>query len=170
MFLDLFEADRATIGAMAAGGGMPIHSHSGVATVTVFTEGHMRYDDPAIGSGSIAYGGSASFSALAEARNFLRHREGKLGLLKLDHAAAAESGSSYSSAPASRPGSRRKAHVLLLARVAEALRVFAVQTCATRTLKKRGPLTALLLAYNLFGDSFFEASCRLGGKPTGRFL
>ena len=36
--------------------------------------------------------------------------------------------------------------------------------------KKRGPLTALLLTYNLFGDSFFEASCRLGGKPTGRCL
>jgi hypothetical protein len=35
---------------------------------------------------------------------------------------------------------------------------------------KRGPLTALLLAHNLFGDSFFEASCRLGGKPTGHFL
>jgi hypothetical protein len=36
--------------------------------------------------------------------------------------------------------------------------------------KKRGPLTALLLAYNLFGDSLFEASCRLRGKPTGHFL
>src|SRR5437899_9245675 len=24
--------------------------------------------------------------------------------------------------------------------------------------------------YNWFGDSFFEASCRLGDKPTGRFL
>jgi hypothetical protein len=36
--------------------------------------------------------------------------------------------------------------------------------------KKCGPLAALLLAYNLFGDSFFEASCRLGGKPTGHFL
>ena len=36
--------------------------------------------------------------------------------------------------------------------------------------KKRGPLTALLLAYNLFGDSFFEASCRLGGKTAGRCL
>lgn len=36
--------------------------------------------------------------------------------------------------------------------------------------KKRGPLTALLLAHNLFGDSFFEASCRLGGKPARRFL
>ena len=33
-----------------------------------------------------------------------------------------------------------------------------------------GPLTALLLTYNWFGDSFFEASCRLGCKPTGRFL
>ena len=36
--------------------------------------------------------------------------------------------------------------------------------------KRRGPLTAPLLAYNLFGDSFFEASCRLGGKSTGRCL
>ncbi len=36
--------------------------------------------------------------------------------------------------------------------------------------KKRGPLTALLLAHNLFGDSFFEASGGLGGKPTGHFL
>jgi hypothetical protein len=36
--------------------------------------------------------------------------------------------------------------------------------------KKRGPLTALLLAYNLFGDSFFEASGGLGGKTTGHFL
>ena len=35
---------------------------------------------------------------------------------------------------------------------------------------KRGPLTALLLAYNLFGDSFFEASGGLGGKTTGHFL
>lgn len=57
VFLDIFEADRGTIRAMKAGGGMPIHPHSGVATVTVFTEGHMLYDDPAIGSGSIAYGG-----------------------------------------------------------------------------------------------------------------
>jgi hypothetical protein len=36
--------------------------------------------------------------------------------------------------------------------------------------KKRGPLTALLLTYNLFGDSFFEASGGLGGKTTGHFL
>ncbi|ESZ21551.1 SOS response-associated peptidase family protein [Mesorhizobium sp. L48C026A00] len=33
-----------------------------------------------------------------------------------------------------------------------------------------GPLTALLLAYNWFGDSLFEASCRLGGKTAGRCL
>ncbi len=33
-----------------------------------------------------------------------------------------------------------------------------------------GPLTALLLAYNWFGDSFFEASRCLGGKTTGRCL
>ena len=31
-------------------------------------------------------------------------------------------------------------------------------------------VTALLLAYNLFCDSFFEASCRLFGKSTGRCL
>jgi hypothetical protein len=36
--------------------------------------------------------------------------------------------------------------------------------------KKRGALTALLSAYNLFGDSFFEASCCLGGKTAGHFL
>jgi hypothetical protein len=36
--------------------------------------------------------------------------------------------------------------------------------------KKRGPLTSLLSAYNLFGDSFFEASCCLGGKTAGHFL
>jgi redox-sensitive bicupin YhaK (pirin superfamily) len=57
VLLDLFDADRAAVRAMAMGGGMPIHPHSGIATVTVFTEGHMLYDDPASGSGSIAYGG-----------------------------------------------------------------------------------------------------------------
>lgn len=31
-------------------------------------------------------------------------------------------------------------------------------------------LTERLLAYNWFGDSFFEASCRLGGKTAGRCL
>lgn len=33
-----------------------------------------------------------------------------------------------------------------------------------------GPLTAFLLACNWFGNSFFEASCRLGGKTAGRRL
>ncbi len=37
-------------------------------------------------------------------------------------------------------------------------------TCA------RGPVTALLLAYDWFGDRFFEARGCLGGKPTGRCL
>lgn len=35
---------------------------------------------------------------------------------------------------------------------------------------RRWSLTALLLANNWFGDSFFEASCRLGGKTAGRCL
>ncbi len=58
VFLDIFDMDRATLHAMAMGGGMPIHPHSGIATVTVFTEGRMCYDDPAIGSGTIDYGGA----------------------------------------------------------------------------------------------------------------
>lgn len=33
-----------------------------------------------------------------------------------------------------------------------------------------GPLTALLLACNWFGNSLFEASCRLGGKTAGHCL
>jgi redox-sensitive bicupin YhaK (pirin superfamily) len=51
VFLDIFE-----MGA-GAGGDMPIHPHSGIATVTVFTRGRMRFDDPAAGSGTIDYGG-----------------------------------------------------------------------------------------------------------------
>ena len=50
VFLDLFES----------GGGemdMPVHPHSGIATVTVFTRGDVRFDDPDAGSGTIAYGG-----------------------------------------------------------------------------------------------------------------
>jgi redox-sensitive bicupin YhaK (pirin superfamily) len=45
VFLDIFNVDQETIRAMKAGGGMPIHPHSGIATVTVFTEGCMIYDD-----------------------------------------------------------------------------------------------------------------------------
>jgi redox-sensitive bicupin YhaK (pirin superfamily) len=54
VFLDLFDADRATIQGMRD---MPLHPHSGVATVTVIVEGAMRYSDPAIGSGTLGYGG-----------------------------------------------------------------------------------------------------------------
>jgi redox-sensitive bicupin YhaK (pirin superfamily) len=54
VFLDIFTADKSTIHTM---GQMPVHPHSGIATVTVFTEGRMRYDDPGSGSGTIGYGG-----------------------------------------------------------------------------------------------------------------
>lgn len=54
VFLDIFEAQGPTLQAMA---GMPLHPHSGIATVTVFTEGTMRYDDPGSGRGEIGYGG-----------------------------------------------------------------------------------------------------------------
>ncbi|WP_324742983.1 pirin family protein [Tsuneonella sp. CC-YZS046] len=54
VFLDIFDANKATIGAMSE---MPLHPHSGIATVTVFTEGYMHYNDPAIGSGVLEYGG-----------------------------------------------------------------------------------------------------------------
>jgi hypothetical protein len=36
--------------------------------------------------------------------------------------------------------------------------------------QKCGPLAALMLAHNLFGDSFFEARCSLGAKTAGHFL
>jgi redox-sensitive bicupin YhaK (pirin superfamily) len=51
VFLDLFETDGDAIGAM------PIHPHSGIATVTVLTQGDVRFDDPDAGTGTIAYGG-----------------------------------------------------------------------------------------------------------------
>ncbi|MCS4296200.1 redox-sensitive bicupin YhaK (pirin superfamily) [Comamonas sp. BIGb0152] len=54
VFLDIFDAQESAIQAMAK---MPLHPHSGIATVTVFTEGHVHYDDPASGSGTIGYGG-----------------------------------------------------------------------------------------------------------------
>jgi redox-sensitive bicupin YhaK (pirin superfamily) len=52
VFLDLFEAD---IRAMSRG--MSIHPHSGIATVTVFTDGDVTFDDPEAGHGTIGYGG-----------------------------------------------------------------------------------------------------------------
>lgn len=55
VFLDLFDASRDTVRAMAD---MPLHPHSGIATVTVPVEGEFRYDDPASGaSGTLGYGG-----------------------------------------------------------------------------------------------------------------
>ena len=52
VFLDLFEADM-----RALAGSMPVHPHSGIATVTVVTEGDVTFDDPVAGHGTIGYGG-----------------------------------------------------------------------------------------------------------------
>ena len=41
----------------ALAGSMPVHPHSGIATVTVFTEGDVTFDDPVAGHGTIGYGG-----------------------------------------------------------------------------------------------------------------
>ncbi|WP_322083354.1 pirin family protein [Burkholderia sp. BCC1972] len=57
VFLDIFDLGRLALQAMAMGGGMPLHPHSGVATVTVLVEGRLHYDDPTAGSGTIEYGG-----------------------------------------------------------------------------------------------------------------
>ena len=54
VFLDLFDADKRTVQAMA---NMPLHPHSGIATVTVPVEGAFLYEDPASGtSGTLGYG------------------------------------------------------------------------------------------------------------------
>ena len=47
VFLDLFEADM-----RALAGSMPVHPHSGIATVTVVTDGDMTFDDPVAGHGN----------------------------------------------------------------------------------------------------------------------
>jgi redox-sensitive bicupin YhaK (pirin superfamily) len=52
VFLDLFEAD---MGQMRDA--MQLHPHSGIATVTVFTDGDVRYEDPEAGKGALTYGG-----------------------------------------------------------------------------------------------------------------
>src|SRR5437867_5458279 len=52
VFLDLFEADT-----RALAGSMPVHPHSGIATVTVLTEGDLTFDDPHARRGTIGYGG-----------------------------------------------------------------------------------------------------------------
>jgi len=51
VFLDLFG------GAASFMGGMPLHPHSGIATITVITEGDVHFDDPDSGRGHIGYGG-----------------------------------------------------------------------------------------------------------------
>jgi redox-sensitive bicupin YhaK (pirin superfamily) len=52
VFLDLFEADMRLMA-----DAMPLHPHSGIATVTVFTKGDVRFEDPQAGEGTITYGG-----------------------------------------------------------------------------------------------------------------
>jgi redox-sensitive bicupin YhaK (pirin superfamily) len=52
VFLDLFEADMRGVA-----GSMPVHPHSGIATVTVFADGDVTFDDPQAGHGIIGYGG-----------------------------------------------------------------------------------------------------------------
>lgn len=52
VFLDLFEAD---LNALA--GNMPLHPHSGIATITVFTNGDATFDDPQAGHGTLGCGG-----------------------------------------------------------------------------------------------------------------
>lgn len=51
VFLDLFEMDLRRFG------NMPLHPHSGIATITVITEGNLHFDDPDAGTGHIGYGG-----------------------------------------------------------------------------------------------------------------
>ncbi|VWX62919.1 Pirin [Burkholderiales bacterium 8X] len=57
VFLDIFNMERPLLDAMRAGAGMSIHPHSGIATVTVLTEGQMKFDDPSSGTGTLSYGG-----------------------------------------------------------------------------------------------------------------
>ena len=52
VFLDVFAGDMREMQE-----GMPVHPHSGIATVTVFTRGNVRYDDPEFGTGLLGYGG-----------------------------------------------------------------------------------------------------------------
>ncbi|HBQ79418.1 MAG TPA: hypothetical protein DD850_09035, partial [Erwinia persicina] len=51
VFLDRFSGDSTMIEHM------PLHPHSGIATVTVLTAGDLRFDDPDAGQGTIGYGG-----------------------------------------------------------------------------------------------------------------
>ncbi|MDX9674205.1 MULTISPECIES: pirin family protein [unclassified Pseudomonas] len=51
VFLDLFEGESSFIN------GMPMHPHSGIATITLITEGNLRFEDAGSGKGMIDYGG-----------------------------------------------------------------------------------------------------------------
>jgi redox-sensitive bicupin YhaK (pirin superfamily) len=51
VFLDLFEGNA------SFADDMPIHPHSGIATVTLITEGNLRFKDADSGIGHIGYGG-----------------------------------------------------------------------------------------------------------------
>jgi len=51
VFLDLFEGESSFTR------GMPMHPHSGIATVTVITEGNLRFEEAESGAGTIDYGG-----------------------------------------------------------------------------------------------------------------
>jgi redox-sensitive bicupin YhaK (pirin superfamily) len=62
VFLDLFNASGSTVQGLA---GMPLHPHSGLATVTVLTDGSMHFDVPESGSGTLAYGGVEWMQAAA---------------------------------------------------------------------------------------------------------
>jgi redox-sensitive bicupin YhaK (pirin superfamily) len=52
VFLDLFDVDLHDPRA-----GFSIHPHSGLATITVITDGDLRFDDPTDGTGHIGFGG-----------------------------------------------------------------------------------------------------------------
>ncbi|CAM3208744.1 pirin family protein [Pseudomonas floridensis] len=54
VLLDIFDVSGDAIHALSA---MPLHPHSGIATVTVFTQGSVHYSDPDHGEGSLGYGG-----------------------------------------------------------------------------------------------------------------
>jgi redox-sensitive bicupin YhaK (pirin superfamily) len=51
VFLDLVEGESSFTN------GMGLHPHSGIATITLITEGNLRYDDSGNGAGLIEYGG-----------------------------------------------------------------------------------------------------------------
>lgn len=52
VFLDIFEGDMRQMQSQ-----MALHPHSGIATITVFTQGDVRFEDSDAGEGTIAYGG-----------------------------------------------------------------------------------------------------------------